>query len=68
MWRHLTQELKEAGNRDYTIKLFPDGNHDGLETSNVMLDNEQLRYLRRHVPGYFSTPLGWVLSHVTKVR
>ena len=64
----LTQELKEAGNRDYTIKLFPNGNHDGLETSNVMLDNEQLRYLRRHVPGYFDTPLGWVLSHVTKVR
>ena len=54
----LTQELKEAGNRDYRIKLFPDGNHDGLETSNAMLDDEQLRYLRRHVPGYFDTPLG----------
>ena len=64
----LTQELKEAGNRDYTIQLFPDGNHDERETSNVMLDNEQLRYLRRHVLGYFDTPLGWGLSHVPKVR
>ena len=64
----LTQEMKEAGNHDYTIKLFPDANHDGLETSNAMLDNEQVRYLQRHVPGYFDTQLSWVLSHVTKAR
>lgn len=62
----LKQELKEAGNRDYTIKLFPDGNHDGLETSSAMLDNEQARYLQRHVPGYFDTQLNWVLSHVRR--
>jgi len=39
----LTQELKEAGNRDYTIKVFPDANHDGLETTSAVLDGEQVR-------------------------
>jgi hypothetical protein len=33
-----------------------------------VLDNEQLRYLRRHGPDYFDIPLRWVLSHVLKVR
>lgn len=64
----LTQELEQAGNRDYTIRVFPDANHDGLETTNAMLDNEQVRYLQRYVPGYFDTQLSWVLSHVKKVE
>lgn len=43
----LTQELTDAGNRDFTIKVFPDANHDGLETIDPMLDGEQVRYLKR---------------------
>ena len=46
----LNQELTEAGNRDFTIKTFPDANHDGFETTNPMLDGEQMRYVRRLVP------------------
>ena len=64
----LTHELTSAGNKDFTIKLFPDANHDGLETTDSMLDGEQARYLKRIVPGLVSTQMTWVLSHVTKVR
>jgi dienelactone hydrolase len=28
----LTQELADAGNRDYTIKVVADANHDGFES------------------------------------
>jgi hypothetical protein len=60
----LTQELNDAGKRNYVIKVFPDANHEGLEAFSAMLDNEQLRYLQRQVPGFFDTLLSWVLSHV----
>jgi dienelactone hydrolase len=62
----LTQELTAAGNRDYTIKVFPDANHDGFETTDPMLDGEQMRYLKRIVPGLIDTQMTWVLSHVRK--
>ena len=64
----LTQELREAGNRDYTIKVFPDANHDGLEATSAVLDGEQVRYLQRFVPGYLDTQLKWVLSHFATVE
>jgi dienelactone hydrolase len=60
----LTQELTEAGNRDFTIKVFPDANHDGFETIDPMLDAEQMRYLERLVPGLVNTQITWVLAHV----
>ena len=59
----LESALKSAGNRDYTIKVFPNANHDGLDTDKAVLTDDQLRYLQRYVPGYFSTQLNWVLSH-----
>ena len=64
----LTRELNDAGNRDYMIKVFPDANHEGLEASSAMLDNEQLRYLQRQVPGFFDTLLSWMLSHLAKAE
>lgn len=64
----LTQELTSAGNKDFIIKVFPDANHDGLETTDSMLDGEQARYLKRIVPGLVSTQMTWVLSHVAKVQ
>jgi uncharacterized protein len=60
----LTQELTAAGNRDFIIKVFPDANHDGFETTDPMLDGEQMRYLRRLVPGLVNTQITWVLAHV----
>jgi len=62
----LTQELNDEGNRDYMIKVFPDANHEGLEVSDAMLDNEQARYLQRQVPGFFDTLQGWMLSHFAR--
>ena len=62
----LTEELRAAGNRDVTIKLFPRANHEFLETDNAMPDDEQARYVQRQVPGFFDTQLSWVLSHVGK--
>jgi uncharacterized protein len=60
----LTEELTKAGNMDFTIKVFPDANHDGFETTDPMLDGEQVRYLQRIVPGLISTQITWVLAHV----
>lgn len=60
----LTAELTAAGNRDFTIKVFPDANHDGFETTDLMLDGEQARYLTRLVPGLVNTQITWVLAHV----
>lgn len=62
----LTQELNEAGNRDYLIKVFPDANHEGFEVTSAMLDNEQIRYVQRQVPGFFDTLLSWVLSRTRR--
>jgi uncharacterized protein len=42
----LNQELTEAGNKDFTVKLFPNANHDGLETDNAVSSDEEVRYLR----------------------
>jgi pimeloyl-ACP methyl ester carboxylesterase len=60
----LTQELTEAGNRDFTIKVFPDANHDGFETTDPMPDGEQSRYLKRIVPGLINAQMTWILAHV----
>ena len=60
----LTQELTAAGNKDFTIKVFPDANHDGFETTDSMLNGEQMRYLKRLVPGLVSAQITWVLAHV----
>jgi len=60
----LTAELSVAGNRDFTIKVFPDANHDGFETTDLMLDAEQTRFLKQLVPGLINTQMTWVLAHV----
>jgi len=60
----LTAELTAARNRDFTIKLFPDANHDGFETTDAMRDNERDRYLTRLVPGLVNTQITWVLAHL----
>jgi uncharacterized protein len=60
----LTRELTAAGNLDFTIKVFPYANHDGFETTNPMLDGEQMRFVERLVPGLIGTQMTWVLAHV----
>jgi alpha-beta hydrolase superfamily lysophospholipase len=64
----LTEELKEAGNRDYTIKVFPNANHDAFETAKAVMDDEERRYLKRLVPGYIQTATNWVLAHINRPK
>jgi pimeloyl-ACP methyl ester carboxylesterase len=64
----LTEELNEAGNRDYTIKVFPDANHDAFETPKAMMDDEERRFLKRLVPGYLEVSFNWVLAHVNRPK
>jgi pimeloyl-ACP methyl ester carboxylesterase len=59
----LDEALRHAGNRDYKIKLFPNANHNGLETDKARLSPDEERYLHRHAPGIFTARLEWVLSH-----
>lgn len=58
IWR---TTLKEAGNRDVTVKLFTDGDHGLRETSGGTLKN--LATSRGFVPGYFEIQRTWVLKH-----
>jgi Xaa-Pro aminopeptidase/pimeloyl-ACP methyl ester carboxylesterase len=60
----LDAALKSAGNRDYTIRVFPNANHDGLDAGKAPLTYDQFRHLQRYAAGYFSTQLDWVLHHV----
>lgn len=60
----LTQALTAGSNQDFTVKVFPDANHDGFETTDGMPDAEQARYLTRLVPGLVNTQITWVLAHL----
>jgi uncharacterized protein len=54
--------LKKAGNRDVTIKLFPEGDHSLIQAKTGGL-RESSR-LNRLVPGYFPLMRDWVLQRV----
>jgi pimeloyl-ACP methyl ester carboxylesterase len=60
----LDEALKIAGNRDYTIKLFPNADHNGLDTDKAVLTGDDFRYLQKLAPGALSARLDWVLNHV----
>jgi uncharacterized protein len=47
----LEQSLRKAGNKNYSIKVFPKANHEFMESNTGFLD-ESL-YLQRYVPGFF---------------
>jgi uncharacterized protein len=58
----LEQALKAGGNRDYTIKVFPDGEHVLLATTSGARRDVPL--WSEFVPGYFETMLDWLRSRV----
>jgi pimeloyl-ACP methyl ester carboxylesterase len=64
----LEAALKSAGNRDYTVKVFPNAEHGMSETDKALLTDDERRYLQRNVPGFLSTLLDWVLVHVSVKR
>lgn len=59
IWR---AALKEAGNKDVTVKIFSTGDHGLRETTGGTL--KDLPKSRGFVPGYFETQKEWVLRRV----
>jgi len=52
----------EAGNVEYTLKIFPQGDHTLLETSSSAL--KDFVRIKSHVPGYFEVLIEWVRDRV----
>jgi len=59
----LQEALKRAGNRDATIKVFSNGNHDLYEAD--LETSRQYDRLRGFVPGYFQLMTEWIRNRVT---
>ena len=59
IWR---AALEKAGNKDVTIRLFPDGDHSLVECKTGGL--KEAARARRFVPGYLDTLRDWTLKHV----
>lgn len=53
--------LREGGNRDYTVKIFPGGNHMLLEARTG--EEDEYPMLQRFVPEYQPTLLDWLRKH-----
>ncbi|HKO62422.1 MAG TPA: alpha/beta fold hydrolase [Pyrinomonadaceae bacterium] len=60
----IKQILDQAGRRDYTVKVYPNGSHNLME---VPPDNpnEWVR-LKRFPPGFFETVVDWTTTQVRK--
>ena len=54
--------LEKAGNKDVTIRVFPDGDHSLIESKTGGL--KETARARRFVPGFFETLRDWTLKQV----
>jgi pimeloyl-ACP methyl ester carboxylesterase len=59
----IERSLRLAGNKDYTIKVFPKGRHDLVEGENGGTRESALR--SRYVPRLWDTMTDWVLKRVS---
>src|SRR5262249_18129472 len=55
--------LRQRGDRDYSVRLFPHGTH-GLEVAGKTGSPFEFLPERRRVPGYFDTIVKWIHHHV----
>jgi pimeloyl-ACP methyl ester carboxylesterase len=62
--RAIKQIMDQAGRRDYTVKVYPNGSHNLME---VPPDNpnEQVR-LKRFPPGFFETMVDWTTTQLRR--
>ena len=62
--RAIRQILDQAGRRDYTVKVYPNGSHNLME---VPPDNpnEYVR-LKRFPPGFFETMVDWTTTQLRR--
>ena len=56
----LRAALKRAGNRDVTIEILPEADHEGMDAAKK--DGDIVTF----VPGYLTRPLQWVLDRLSK--
>ena len=63
LWR---TTLKEAGNKDVTIKIFSDGDHGLRESSGGMM--KDLPTSRGFVPGYFELQRKWAIKRASRMQ
>lgn len=63
VWR---KSLAQAGNKDVTIRVFPDGDHSLLEAKTGGL--KEVPRLKGFVPGYFQMQKDWLLRRVQVPR
>ncbi|HEX3247779.1 MAG TPA: alpha/beta hydrolase [Pyrinomonadaceae bacterium] len=62
--RAIRQILDQAGRRDYTVKVYPNGSHNLME---VPPDNpNEFVRLRRFPPGLFETIVDWATTQVRR--
>jgi uncharacterized protein len=54
--------LEKAGNKDVTVRVFPDGDHSLIESESGGL--KEAARARRFVPGFFDLCRDWVLKRV----
>jgi pimeloyl-ACP methyl ester carboxylesterase len=60
----IKQILDEAGHRDYTVKVYPNGSHNLME---VPPDNPNgYARLKRFPPGFFETMVDWTTTQVRR--
>ncbi|HKR60362.1 MAG TPA: alpha/beta fold hydrolase [Pyrinomonadaceae bacterium] len=60
----IEQALKRAGNKDYTIKVFPRGRHDLVEGENG--GPKESTRMKRFVPGYWSAMSDWLATRTIR--
>ena len=58
--RAIRQILDQAGRRDYTVKVYPNGSHNLMEVPPEN-PNEYVR-LKRFPPGFFETMVDWTTT------
>ncbi len=60
----IMQTLDQAGRRDYTVKVYPNGSHNLME---VPPDNpNEFVRLKRFPPGLFETIVDWTTTHLCR--
>jgi pimeloyl-ACP methyl ester carboxylesterase len=60
----MSAALSEGGNRDFTVRVFPNGRHNLMDMSGAS-PNEFAR-LQRFVPGLFETMASWLLERAAR--
>lgn len=58
----IEQALRKAGNKDFTITVFPKGSHGLLESETGY--NSDAPNVKRYVPGYLESMTAWLLKRV----